>query len=238
MPTVSQITSDPGLETHLFWQRYKTTIIAVVAILVLTGIGFAAYQFYDARRASNATEMLAAAGTAEQYQQVIERYPGSEPAASAMLLLAAQLRTKKNYSEANVTLHKFIDQYPKHALITTAWMGVAANLESLGKSDEAFSTYQRLATEHPQSFNAPLALLAEVPFLKAKEKPEEARKVCETIITQYRDSIVAGEAMREMMALSKLVGPPPAAPSAPTAAPIPMARPPEETPVPAASASP
>jgi len=229
MPTVSQITSDPGLESHLLWQRYKTTIIAVAVILVLAGLGFAAYQLYNARRASAATEMLAVANTPEQYQQVIERYPGSEPAASAMLLLAAQLRAKQNYSEANVVLHKFIDQYPKHPLITTAWMGVAANLESLGKKDEAFSTYQRLATEYPQSFNAPLALLAEVTFLKAKNKPEEARKVCETIITQYRDSIVAGEALREMMALSKLVAPSPPPAAIPTAPAIPMARPPEET---------
>ena len=79
---------------------------------------------------------------------MIDRYPGSGPAASAYLLLGAQQRAKKNYAEANTTLHKFIDQYPKHELITTAWMGVAANLESLGKNDEALSTYQRLATEY------------------------------------------------------------------------------------------
>ena len=121
---------------------------------------------------------------------MIDRYPGSGPAASACLLLAAQQRAKKNYTEANATLHKFIDQFPKHELITTAWMGVAANLESLGKNDEALSTYQRLASEYPQSFNAPLALLAEVPLMKAKNRNDEARRVCETIISQYRDSIV------------------------------------------------
>lgn len=229
MATVSQITADPALETQLFWDQYKTTIIAVVAVGILAGIGYAGYQLYTARRAADATALLASANSAQEYQQVIDRYPGSGPAASAYLLLAAQQRAKKNYAEANAALHKFVDQFPKHQLITTAWMGVAANLESLGKNDDALSTYQRLATEYPQSFNAPLALLAEVPLLKAKNRNEEARRACETVISQYRDSIVVSEAMRELMALPK----PPAAAMAkpaPSQEPIPMARPPETAP--------
>jgi len=112
---------------------------------------------------------------------------------------------------------------------------VAANLESLGKNDEALSTYQRLASEYPQSFNAPLALLAQVPLMKAKNRNDEARRVCETIISQYRDSILANEAMRELISLPKPATPPVAMP-APTEAPIPMARPPETAaPSPAAS---
>ena len=35
MATASQITADPALETQLFWDQYKTTIIAVAAVLVL-----------------------------------------------------------------------------------------------------------------------------------------------------------------------------------------------------------
>ena len=155
MATVSQITADPALETHLFWDQYKTTIIAVVAVLVLGALGYAGYQLYIARRAADATALLASANSPQEYQQVIDRYPGSDPAASAYLLLAAQQRAKKNYAEANATLHKFIDQFPKHELITTAWMGVAANLESLGKNDEALSTYQRLATGIPAEFQRP-----------------------------------------------------------------------------------
>ena len=238
MATLSQITTDPALETHLFWDQYKTTIIAVVLVLVLGGLGYGGYQLYHTQQANKAMALLTAARSPEQYQQVIDRYPGSGPAASASLLLAAEQRAKKNYTEANATLHKFIDQFPKHELITTAWMGVAANLESLGKNDEALSTYQRLASEYPQSFNAPLALLAQVPLMKAKNRNDEARRVCETIISQYRDSILANEAMRELISLPKPATPPVATPAmpAPTEAPIPMARPPETAaPSPAAS---
>ncbi|MEO7724944.1 MAG: tetratricopeptide repeat protein, partial [Chthoniobacterales bacterium] len=142
MATVSQITADPALETQLFWDQYKTIIIAVAAVLLLAGLGFLGYQLYTARSTAAATAALAVSHSAEEFQKVIERYPGTEPAASAYLLLAAQQRAKKNYAEANTTLRKFTDQFPKHQLITTAWMGVAANLQSLGKNDEALSSYQ------------------------------------------------------------------------------------------------
>ncbi len=233
MATVSQITSDPALETSLFWDQYKTTIIAVAAVLVLGGLGYAGYQLYTARRAVDAAALLAAAKSPQDYTQVIERYPGSGPAASAYLLLAAQEREKKKFTEANVTLHKFIDEFPKHELITTAWMGVAGNLESLGKNEEALSTYQRLATEYPQSFNAPLALLAEIPFLKAKGRSDEVRRICETVLTQYRESVVASDAMRELTSLPKPAAPPMTIPAAPKAS-IPMERPPEPSAAPSA----
>lgn len=207
MATVSQISHDPALETSLFWDQYKMPIMAIVAVLALGALGFAGYQVYTQRRAANAAALLAGAKTPQDFQQVIDRYAGSGPAASAYLLLASEQRAKKNYAEANATLHKFIDQFPKHELITTAWMGVAANLGSLGKNDEALSTYQRLVAEYPQSFNAPLALLSEVPLLKAKDRPDEARRVCETILSQYRDSVLMSEALRELQKLPKSAAP-------------------------------
>ena len=207
MAIASQIPKDPALETSLLWEQYKMPIIAIVLVLVLGGLGYAGYQLYAQRQGADASALLAAAKSPQDYQQVIERYPGSGPAASAYLLLAEQERSKKHYAEANGTLHKFIDQFPKHELITTAWMGVAANLDSLGKSDEALSTYRRLVTEYPQSFNAPLALLSEVPLLKAKNRLEEARQACEAILTQYRDSALANEAIRQLGTLPKAIAP-------------------------------
>ncbi|MEO6870912.1 MAG: tetratricopeptide repeat protein [Chthoniobacterales bacterium] len=218
MATVSQITHDPALETSLFWDQYKLPIIAAVVVLVLGGLGFAGYEIYAQRHATEAAAQLASAKTPQEFQQVISDYSGSPAAASAYLLLAEQQRNEKKYAEANATLHKFIDGFPKHELITTAWMGVAANLGSLGKNDEALSTYQRLVTEYPQSFNAPLALLAEVPLLKAKGQSEQARRACETIISQYRDSIVTSEALRELQKLPKA-----SAPAAPAVKPQPTA---------------
>ena len=211
MATVSQISQDPALESSLFWDQYKVPIIAIVLVLLLGGLGFAAYKFYQQRQAKEAATMLAAAKSPQDFQQVIAKYPGSGPAASASLLLANGQRNEKKFADSNATLHHFVDQYPKHELVTTAWMGIAANLESLGKNDEALSTYQRLVTEYPQSFNAPLALLSEVPLLKAKGKTDEARQACETILSQYRDSVYMTEALRELQKLPRAI--PPATPA-------------------------
>jgi TolA-binding protein len=230
MPTVSEAAADPAFDIKLFWERYKMVLIAVAALIVLAGLSYAGFELYKARRAANAAALLANASTAEQFQEVIQRYPGTEPAATAYLLLAQEQRAKKNYEQANATLRKFIAEFPKHSMITTAWMGLAANLQSLGKDDEALSTYQRLVSDYPQSFNAPLALLAEVPLLKARNRIDEARKALETVISQYHDNILAAQAFQEMMALPK----PEATPApAQEQEEIPMARPPE-TPAPSA----
>lgn len=219
MATASPLSTDPALETSLFWDQYKLPIIAAILILVLSGLGFAGYQLYQQRQSSAAATLLAKAKTQPDFEQVISRYPGSDAAASAYLLLAQDQRAAKKYADANATFRKFIDQFPKHELAPTAWMGVAGNLESLGKSDEALSTYQRLVNEYPQSFNAPLALLAEVPLLKAKGRPDEARRACETILSQYRDSILMSEALREMQTLPAAAAKPvPAAKAQPSAA--------------------
>src|ERR1700760_2239327 len=108
MPTVSQLTSDPALETHLFWNQYKVPIIAIAAVLILAGLGYTGYQVYNARQTADSTALLASAKSTQDYQQVIDRYPKSDAAASAYLLLGAQQRTEKKYAEANTTLHKFI----------------------------------------------------------------------------------------------------------------------------------
>src|SRR5438552_165837 len=107
MATASQISKDPVLETSLFWEQYKTSIIAVVVVLVLGGLGYAGFRFYAEREASDAAALLAAANSPQDFQQVIAHYPGSQPAASAYLLLAQKQRANKQYAEANTTLHKF-----------------------------------------------------------------------------------------------------------------------------------
>src|SRR4030095_6035824 len=98
MATLSQLTTDPALETHLFWDQHKTTIIAFVLVLVLGGLGYGGYQLYNAQQANNAMALLTAARKPEQYQQVIDRYPGSGPAASDCLLLAAEQTAGTKYT--------------------------------------------------------------------------------------------------------------------------------------------
>jgi TolA-binding protein len=201
MPTVPPPSYDAALETRVFWERFKTEIIAALIIVVLAIVGFGAYRFYSDRRAASASVLLAGAKSADVYQQVIADYPNTPAAADAYILLAEAQRKEKKFTEANTTLQVFIDKNPNHELVSTAKMAMAANLESMGKNDEALSIYQQIASIYPNSFNAPLALLSQVYLLKSKNQTEEARRVCETILTRYRESFWAGEAAQELRLL-------------------------------------
>jgi TolA-binding protein len=237
MPTISSSTSDPVLETRFFWDRHRKEILAAIIVAVLALGSFGAYRYYTERRATAAAMRVAEAKTAADFQKVIDQYPETPAGSSAYLFLAEELRNQKKFADANATLQRFVDKNPKHELVGTARMAMAANLESLGKRDEALTTYQRLVAEDPKGFSAPIALLSEIHLLKEKNQIEEARRVCETILTQYRDSLVAGEASRQLKLLKggatptpgpQASAPPPAA--APNAPPAPLAQPPAAPP--------
>jgi tetratricopeptide (TPR) repeat protein len=230
--------SDPILDTQVFWDRHKGTIIGVIAVLVLAAAVFGGYGMYVAHREQSAARLLSTARAPEQYQQVIGRYPSSGAAAGAHLLLAGELRKHGKFEEANGTLREFIERQPRHAMVSTAMMGIAANLDSVGRADEALEMYRRAATEHPQSYSAPLAMLAQVSILKSKGQTEEARRVCENIIAQHSGSYAAMEAQRLLRGLQppKTDTPPPAAPPQPAQQDTaPAAAPAEPQPAPAAT---
>ena len=222
MPSpLSQPSTDPVIETRLFWDRHKTEILVGLIIAFLAIAAYGGYQFYDARRETTAAAALANAKTQPDFQKVIAQYPGTSAAGSAYLFMAEEQRKEKKFTEANATLQTFIDKNPKHQLSGTARMAMAANLESLGKKDEALTMYQRLAANDPHGFSAPIAMISEVPLLKEKNQIEEARRVCETILTQYRDSVVSGEASRQLRLL-KVPGTTPAPSPAAVVPPTPM----------------
>ena len=224
MPTLSS--TDPVLETQVFWDRHKKEVFAALFIALLALAAWGGYRLYTDRRDATAANLLTAAKTAADFQKVIAQYPGTAAGGSAYLFLAEDQRTDKKFNEANTTLQSFVDKNPNHQLKGTARMAIAANLESLGKRDEALTVYQRLAADDPQGFIAPIAMISEVHILKEKNQIEEARRVCETILTKYRDSLVASEATRQLRLLKS--GDEPAKPGA-----LPVA-----TPAPATSAAP
>jgi TolA-binding protein len=237
MPAAPPPSRDVAIETRVFWERFKKQITAALLIVLLTVIAFTGYRFYSDRRAVAASALLASAKSAQQYQQVIDRYPSTPAAADAYLLLAEAQRNEKKFAEANATLQAFIAKYPQHELVSTARMAMAANLESMGKADEALTIYQQVASAYPNSFNAPMALLSQVYILKAKNRNDDARRICETVLTQYRTSFWAGEAMQQLRILKPITSSTPAPAAASTVPPM-LAMPPAPAPAPQAPPAP
>jgi tetratricopeptide (TPR) repeat protein len=215
MPTAPLPTRDAAVEARVFWLRFQKEIAAALIVAVLSMIGFAGYRLYKARRDSVAAELLGAARTPRDYQDVASQYPNTPAGASAYLLLAETLRNEKKFAEANAAFQEFIDKNPEHDFVPTAKLAMAANLEAMGKNDEALAIYQQVATRYPNSFAAPLALISEVPLLKAKNRTDDARRICEEILTKYRmpgqqldaaadnrmETVWAAEAMRHLRSL-------------------------------------
>jgi predicted negative regulator of RcsB-dependent stress response len=199
--------TDPLLETEVFWAKYKTPILIGIIAILLGAAAVAAFWLYKQQRDSAAAIALSQAKDEAAYQKVINEHGGSAAAASAYIFLANDQRKKQNFAGSNETLQKFISKYPKHELVTTAKMAVGANLESLNKPDEALETYRRIAADYPKSFNAPLAMLAQVPLLKAKGQVDQARQVCETVLTQFRDSAAAQMASQYLRTLKPATPP-------------------------------
>jgi predicted negative regulator of RcsB-dependent stress response len=235
MPTAPPPSRDVAIETRVFWERFKKQITAALIIVLLAVMAFTGYRFYSDRRAAAASALLASARSAQEYQQVIDRYPSTPPAADAYLLLAEAQRNEKKFAEANKTLEMFIAKYPQHEFVSTAKMAMAANLESMGKADEALVMYQQIASTYPNGFNAPMALLSQVYILKAKNRNDDARRICETILTQFRTSFWAGEAMQQLRLLKPITTstpPPKAVPTVPPMLSIPAAPAPQAPPAP------
>lgn len=222
--------SDIALERDIFWERYKTAVMATIIVALLALAGYGGYRFYTERQANAAASLLAGAKTPAEFQKVINEYPGTPAGASAYLLLADAQKAEKKFEEANATLQAFVDKNPKHEMAGTARLAMAGNLEALGKKDEALATYQRLATSDPKAFTAPVALFSQIHLLKEKNQIAEARQVCETIMTQYRESRFAQEATFQLRQLKIKSEPAPSAP--PTTAASPAAVNPAPAPAP------
>lgn len=220
MPTAPPPSRDVALETRVFWERFKQPIIVALSLVSLAMIAFTGYRFYSDRRAAAASAALAAAKTAQEYEQVITGYSNTTAAADAYIFLAEAQRKEKKFAEANKTLESFIAKYPQHELVSTAKLARAANLESMGKMDEALALYQQIASAYPNTYAAPLAMLSQVYILKAKDRNEDARRICETMLTQYRTSFWASEAMQQLRLLKPITASTPAPTEAPSIPPM------------------
>src|SRR5207244_12003156 len=107
MPTVPPPSRDVALETRFFWERFKNPIVPAAIVVLLAATAFTGYRFYSDRRAATASAALASANTAQEYEQVIARYPNTSAAADAYILLAQAQRKERKFTEANKTLETF-----------------------------------------------------------------------------------------------------------------------------------
>ncbi|MFM8716059.1 MAG: tetratricopeptide repeat protein [Spartobacteria bacterium] len=203
------VLEDSALEWDLFWEKNKSLILAIVAVVVIGGVGVAAWFAYSSSQNAAAQTLLAEAKGIPALQAVVDKFPKSMPAAGALLQIAAAERESGNTEKSTAAFREFLNRFPKHPLAVGALLGVAMNEDAAGDIQSAMTTCQQVVTQFPQSYAAPFAAYTEAEILLRGLRIEEARRGFNMVMTQYPASPAARMSAGQ---LSRLGGGTPAAP--------------------------
>ena len=203
MAAEHEIEHHHGFDAHLFWVEHRSKIVLAILLVLLAVVAYAIQEYTVSQRERGAGRSLATADTTQKLRGLIERYPSTDAAGAAHLLLAKQLRDDKKFDDAVATLEEFRQKFPKHPLVHAGVLSLAETFQLMGKNEDALRTYQEVVTQFPQTSSAPAALLGEAALFKSLEKPDDTRRAYESLIAQFPESVYTQEAMRGLRTVRK-----------------------------------
>lgn len=193
--SIAAIAPDP------FWEKNKTAIISTLLGVVILALATASWLAYSASMKADARRMLALADSPEALQALVKTHPRSNPAADALLLLAAEHRAAGDMDASNTAFRDFLQAFPDHQLAGGALLGIGQNQEASGDQANAATTYQQVLTQYPASYAAPFAAYAEAEILLRDFQRTEAVKRYNMIVSQFPRSPVAFMSMQQLRRL-------------------------------------
>ncbi len=206
---------DLGLETEIFWDRHKSKILGLFAVVVLAIVGYTIFLFVRARAIEAANTQLSAAKSIDELKKMIADHPASVVAADASLVLAQKQAEAKDFEGAAATAQSVINKFPDYPLIGGARLAVGANLAAAGKLDEADAAYKLAAEANPKDFAAPLALLARANLARLRGNGADARRYLDDVIARYPNTESAMQAEQEKRLCASSQTRPPRRPRSP-----------------------
>ena len=189
---------DPMLKWELFWEKNKSAILGGISLLLVGAIALGAWFIFSSLRTAAAQKLLADATGIEGYEAVVSQYPGSMPAADALLRLAAAQRDAGDIHKSTAAFQKFLETFPGHPLAGGALLGVGQNQDATGNSDAAVVTYQQVVTQYPKSYAAPFAAYSEGEILLRRYLRDEAVRSFNMVVTQFPQSPAARMASSQL----------------------------------------
>lgn len=230
-----------------FLDAHQKKLIALAILLALGVIAYVIYSGIAQGEAEDAGAALLTSEKTEDYQKVIDQWPTSQSAATALPLMA-DIQATDSPEKAIETLRSFLDANAEHPTAATAKVSLALLLLKQEKADEANTLLNEVADS--DSYIAPLACITLGDAAKASGNKEEAtswyQKAQEDSGEQgnaYKDAAAARLALVNAKAPVKIKPAPPApeVPEAPAAIPATNITPaapvvPAITPVPAPAA--
>jgi TolA-binding protein len=190
-----------SFEAELFWEKNRSIILVCLGIALLLAAVVAIWFIRAHSQRQAAAALFAQAKDAAAWREVIDRYPGSPPAADAHFLLADWLRQEGKLEESSAQYEKFLSAFPKSSLVGGARLGLAENLAVRGKTDDALAALRSLKESDAGSYAAPFAALLEGRILMRGGKFDEARKVFSNLVSSYPYSPAARTAGAQLDAI-------------------------------------
>jgi TolA-binding protein len=203
------VLDDSSLEWDLFWEKNKSFILGLLTVIVIGGMGVAAWLAYSSNQNASAQKLLAEAKGISDLQAVVEKFPKTMPAADALMQIASAEREAGNMDKSTATFREFLNRFPKHPLAGGALLGVAMNQDAAGDIQSAMATCQQVVTQFPQSYAAPFAAYTEAEILLRGFQIEEARRGFNMVVTQFPASPAARMSAGQLSRLGGEGAPPP-----------------------------
>jgi predicted negative regulator of RcsB-dependent stress response len=162
-----EIKKDPVLEKisqaeHFIRTNGKRLTYVLIAVVVLVVVSLAMIQ--SKKRANRAAagalgmaEIALASGDIDnaiiQFEDLIDKNPGTKSAGMASILLAQAHLAKEDYESAEECFRNYIDDYEHEAMLTaTAYNGLGVCAERTGNRNEAARYYVKGAEIAPYKF--------------------------------------------------------------------------------------
>lgn len=202
-PAEDRLFTEESFAAEIFWEKNRQTILiaAAVAVLAIVGAIWWMISLHNLKLAAEA--FFAQAKSPDSWREVIAKYPGTMPAADAMLLLAESQREQGNTDESTATYQRFLVEFPEHPLAGGARLGIAENYNAAGKTADALAALK--VAQASGGYIAPFAAVLEGRTLMREGKLAEAKEVFSKIVTTYQSSPLARLALSQVEEIDVLL---------------------------------
>ncbi len=222
---LAEISQEPNAFEQ-FLDRNQKGILVLAILLVIFAAAAVVYRGIQNSETQSAGIALSKAEDIAGFQSVIDQYPKSDSAGSAMVLLANAQWSAGNKDDSINTLRKFITNFPTHPALYTAKASLGAKLLSQGKSGDASAVFEEISNESAGEYMAPYALICLGDIAKDAGELEKAESYYAKV-QKYPDSNLASTASTRITTLrtkapTEIEAPPaPPAPPASSSPPTP-----------------
>lgn len=156
-----------------FAREVKATVPWLLAA-VLVVVGYYGVKNYRAARKAAASEAFVSAYTAEELEEAVSKFGGTDAGAALKLKLAKKYFDASRYQEALSLYETVSGEKAPDGFADIPEVGKAQCLEALGSSADALAAYEAFAEANPDSYLALSARLGSVRVLAQLGEKEKA----------------------------------------------------------------